>query len=460
MLLILTTTHRPATNLGFLLHKHPEKTQQFDLPFGRAYVFYPEATEESCTAALLLDIDPVGLTRRPHKQRSGFALYPFVNDRPYVASSFMSVALARVFGSALNGTSRTHPELVSQPLPLVATIAALPSRGGVDLLKRLFEPLGYKLETTSIPLDASFPAWGESNIFTVTLHHTLPLSRLLQHLYILIPVLDDEKHYWVGDEELQKLLEKGVGWLSEHPEREQIVKRYLRHQRSLARLASEHLAATTDTTPSEKPAQQEVEEPHGLHDARLDAVFGVLKASGAERVLDLGCGEGKLIERLVIDSQFGTIVGTDVSLRELERARKRLGPDRLPERVAKRVSLLHSSLLYRDLRLAGFDAAALVEVIEHLEPFRLATLERVLFEYTRPRTVVLTTPNRDYNAVWPWLEGGLRHPDHRFEWTRAEFRKWAERVAGTYGYTVEVGGIGPEVVLHGQPSHLGVFREA
>ena len=461
MLLTLTTTHQPATDLGFLLHKHPDKTQQFDLPFGRAHVFYPEATKERCTAALLLDIDPVGLTRRAHKQRSDFALYPYVNDRPYVASSFMSVAIARVFGSALNGTSRARPDLVDLPLPLEVTVAALPCRGGLSLLKRLFEPLGYDLETTGVPLDESFPEWGESSIFTVTLRHTLRLSQLLQHLYVMIPVLDDEKHYWVGDEELHKLLAKGEGWLSGHPEREGIIRRYLRHQRSLTRLAAEHLAVAAEPLPlGQEPLQPEVAEPVGLHDARLDAAFSALKASGAARVLDLGCGEGKLIKRLLTDPQFDTVVGTDVSLRELGRARKRLRLDELPERVAGRVSLLHASLLYRDPRLAGFDAAALVEVIEHLESFRLATFERILFGYTRLKTVVLTTPNRDYNAVWPGLKDGLRHPDHRFEWTRAEFHGWAERVAGTYGYTAEVSGVGPEIAPYGQPSHLGVFREA
>ena len=455
MLLTLTTTHSPATDLGFLLHKHPDKVQQFELPFGRAQVFYPKATEERCTAALLLEVDPVGLTRRAHQQRSDFALYPYVNDRPYVASSFMSVALARVFGSALNGVSKTRPELVKQALPLEATVAALPCRGGVDTLKCLFEPLGYDLTVTGIPLDPAFPAWGESNVFTLTLRHNLPLSRLLQHLYILIPVLDDEKHYWVGDEEVQKLLVKGADWLAEHPEREWIVRRYLKHQRSLTRLADEHFAVE-DLTLERPQAAVKVDR---LHDERLETVFNLLKASGAARVLDLGCGEGKLLGRLLAEPQFKRIVGTDVSLRELGWAHKRLHLDDLPERAAKRVSLLHSSLLYRDARLRGFDAAALVEVVEHLEPARLEMFEQILFGYTKPQTVVLSTPNRDYNAVW-WDLKGLRHPDHRFEWTRAEFRSWAERVAQTYGYTVALSGIGPTQNPLGQPSQLGVFRAA
>ncbi len=509
VLLTLTTTYRPATDLGFLLHKHPEKMQTFALPFGQAHVFYPEASAERCTAALLLKVDPVALTRRAHRARADFALYPYVNDRPYVASSFVSVALARVFGSALNASCKTHPDLALRALPLTATLAALPCRGGEALLKRLFGPLGYDLEVQNVPLDPVL-GWGESDLFTVTLRHTLPLAQLLCHLYVLVPVLDDEKHYWVGDEELRKLLEKGEGWLAGHPQREQIVKRYLKHQRSLTRVASEHFATEgladghfgsspdvegvvaessdadiSDTqnpvaekprlktgTPTPKADSVEAEEPDrgwvsdpklrvggGLHSERLEAVFGALKASGAGRVLDLGCGEGKLVTLLLGDAQFSEIVGTDVSLRGLERARRYLRLDER-EHVARRVSLLHTSLLLRDPRLLGFDAAALVEVIEHLEPDRLPTFERVLFGYMRPKTLVLSTPNREYNAVWPGLGGGFRHPDHRFEWTRAEFLDWAERVAGAYGYTVSVGGVGPALPPYGQPSQLAVFREA
>ena len=413
------------------------------------------------------------------------------------------MALARVFGSALNASSKTHPELALRALPLTATLAALPCRGGEVLLKRLFEPLGYDLVVQNVPLDPVLD-WGESDVFTVTLRHTLPLAQLLRHLYVLIPVLDDEKHYWVGDEELRKLLQKGEGWLSGHPEREQIVKRYLKHQRSLTRVVNEHFTTeppagerfssdsaaevlNTKTSDAEnvdadsvvaKIAGPAVDldadentvalEPgtdpmrsgrKGLHAERLEVVFGVLKASGAARVLDLGCGEGKLSRLLLNDAQFSAVVGTDVSRRELERARKHLRLDD-HERLAKRMTLLHTSLLYRDPRLLGFDAAALVEVVEHLEPARLKVFERVLFGYTRPKTLVLSTPNREYNAVWPGLRGGFRHPGHRFEWTRTEFRGWAERVAGAHGYTVTVSGVGPVAPPYGQPSQLAVFREA
>ncbi len=448
MLLTVSTTRHPATDLGFLLHKHPDRLQTFTLPFGHAHVFYPHADAARCTAALLLDIDPVGLTRPAG--RADFALYPYVNDRPYLASSFMSVALARVFGSALNGLCATRPELLSEALPLSATLAALPCRGGPEVLERLFVPLGYTVRAERVPLDPASPEWGDAGLYTVTLEHTLPLAHLLRHLYVLVPVLDDEKHYWVGDEEVAKLLGKGAGWLEAHPERDDITRRYLKHQRNLARAANEQLGTVRDLPETEPLSPR-------LHDERLDAIFTALKASGAASVLDLGCGEGRLTEKLLAEPQFTRVVGTDVSLRALERARRRLRLGERPE-GDKRLTLLHSSLLLRDARLTGFAASALVEVLEHLEPTRLETFERLLFGYLKPKTVVLSTPNREYNAVWPGLGGGLRHPDHRFEWTRAEFKTWAERVAAAYEYGVALSGVGAGLEPYGQPSQMAVFR--
>src|SRR5690348_13625783 len=234
MLLTIRTTHTPATDLGYLLHKNPARVQSFEQSFGRAHVFYPEASDEACTAALLLDVDPVGLVRgRRGSRGEGGALQQYVNDRPYVASSFLSVAIADVFGTAMAGRSKERPALADTPIPLSARIAVLPCRGGEDLLRRLFEPLGYAVSATQHPLDETNAEWGPSRYFTVELTATTRLSELLSHLYVLIPVLDDEKHYWVGAEEVDKLLRHGEGWLAAHPEREMITRRYLRHRRSL-----------------------------------------------------------------------------------------------------------------------------------------------------------------------------------------------------------------------------------
>jgi len=378
MLLTITTTHSPARDLGFLLHKHPDRVQSFDLPFGRAHVFYLEASDERCTAAMLLDVDPVGLVRTRRGPGGGaFLLRQYVNDRPYVASSFLSVAISRVFGTAMSGRCADRPVLVDQAIPLTARLSVLPCRGGEHLLRRLFEPLGYTVDTVGHPLDPNNPDWGLSPYHTVELRGTCRLADLLTHLYVLIPVLDNDKHYWVGSDEVEKLLGKGEGWLAAHPERELITRRYLKSQPSLAKLALDRLIEEESPDDEEVATRQAgeesaVETPICLNDRRLEAVIDALRSSGACQVIDLGCGEGRLLRLLLNEKRFDRVVGMDVSHRALERAKRHLRWDRLSPAKRQRIELLHGSLMYRDQRLAGFDAAACVEVIEHLDRPRLA----------------------------------------------------------------------------------------
>jgi 3' terminal RNA ribose 2'-O-methyltransferase Hen1 len=461
MLLTISTTHQPATDLGFLLHKHPDRIQTFEMSFGSAHVFYPQVGEERTTAALMLEVDAVGMVRGKSRDQS-FLLSQYVNDRPYVASSFMSVAISQIFGSALGGRCKDRSELVNTPIPLTARIDVLPVRGGEGFVQRIFEPLGYMVEAEKHPLDEQFPEWGESLYFSVTISGTKTLSELLSHLYVLIPVFDNEKHYYVGGDEIEKLLSKAGDWLADHPEKDLITKRYLRHRSSLYRQALARLVEEESVEVEEEQPEAVVEEPVevvSLNEQRHGTVLAALKGSGARSVLDLGCSEGRFLRRLLDDRQFERIVGMDVSVVALQRAAQRIGYERLPPRQRERIELIHGSLIYRDERLAGFDAAAVIEVIEHLDPPRLSALERVLFEFARPKTVVVTTPNREYNVVWESLPAGkLRHGDHRFEWTRAEFQEWAGRVAPQYGYRVRFVNIGPVDESVGAPTQMGVFE--
>jgi 3' terminal RNA ribose 2'-O-methyltransferase Hen1 len=465
MLLTLTTTRAPATDLGYLLHKNPARPQSFPLAFGQAHVFYPEASAERCTAALLLDVDPVALVRdRRGPAGAGRQLEQYVNDRPYVASSFLSVALAQVFASALAGRSKERQELADAAIPLEARVSALPCRGGEAMLRRLFEPLGYAVGAERHPLDPHFPEWGEGPYFAVTLAARCRLADLLSHLYVLVPVLDNDKHYWVGDDEVEKLLRHGEGWLPAHPDRELIARRYLRHQHGLTRAALARLTEEDDPDPDATGAEQaasldRLEERVSLNRQRLEAVAAALKEAGARRVLDLGCGEGRLIGLLLADPAFEEVVGVDVAMRPLEIAAERLHLDRLPEAKRQRVRLLQGSLTYRDRRLEGYDAAAVVEVIEHLDPPRLAAFGRAVFAFARPGAVVLTTPNVEYNAKFEGMApGSLRHRDHRFEWTRAEFQSWAAGVARDFGYSVDYRPVGPEDPALGPPTQMAVFK--
>ena len=460
MLLTIATTHAPATDLGYLLGKNPARTQSFPLNFGQAHVYYPVATDEQCTAALLLDVDPVGLVRRP---RGIEGLAQYTNDRPYVASSFLGVAIGKVYRGALSGRCKERPALAEQALPLEATLSVVPTRGGDRFVRALFEPLGYEVTVQRHALDADYTDWGDSVYATLTLRGTVRLQALLRHLTVLIPVLDDAKHYWVGQDEIEKLLTRGEGWLATHPERDAIAERYLKHRRSLTRAALERLAdeyePDADATEASNEREEEtLERPLSLNDRRIEAVVTALRRNGVRRVVDVGCGEGKLLRALLRDSTFERIVGMDVSMTALERAKARLHFDNLGDRQKARLDLFQGSLTYRDERLSHFDGACAVEVIEHIEEPRLTAFEHTLFHAARPGCVVVTTPNVEYNAKFESLPAGaMRHRDHRFEWTRAQFERWAQGVAERNGYTVSFEPIGDEAPQLGAPTQMGVF---
>jgi 3' terminal RNA ribose 2'-O-methyltransferase Hen1 len=469
MLLTLTSTTVPARDLGHLLRKHPDRLQTFALGFGAAHVFYPEASDDRCTAALLLDVDPVGLVRgRPTSTDDGGLVDAYVNDRPYVASSFLSVAIARVLGAGLGGRSEPA-ELAARELALQARVSPVrvafrdAPGDGEDLVQRLFAPLGYDVRVEPVAVPVAAHAGRHASI---ALTASTTLQRLLAHLYVLIPVLDDEKHYWVGEAEVEKLFRHGGDWLAAHPDRELIARRYLRRAPKLARSAIARLAALDDADEStaagdagtEGREQTVVEKPLRLQDRRIAAVLDALHRAGARSVVDLGCGDGDLVVALARDASVERVAGSDVSVRELERAKERLDRALMPASRRERIGLFQSSVLYRDARVAGFDAAALLEVVEHLEPGRLPAFARAVFGAAHPKTVVVTTPNREYNARFPALAGGkLRHADHRFEWTRAEFRDWAETTASAYGYTVAYGDVGDADAALGAPTQMAVF---
>ncbi|SOD82010.1 3' terminal RNA ribose 2'-O-methyltransferase Hen1 [Streptomyces sp. Ag109_G2-15] len=468
------TAALPATDLGFLLHKHPDKAQKFSTSYGTAHVFYPEADAERCTAALLLEVDTVALVRRGKgKGRGGApdaALAQYVNDRPYAASSLLAVALSGVFSSALRGVCNARPERAAAPLPLRIEVPALPARGGPDLVRQLFEPLGWAVTADPVALDTEFPEWGDSRYVRLVLEsEKLTLAEALRHLYVLLPVLDDAKHYWVSSDEVDKLLRAGDGWLPGHPEQKLITSRYLSRRWSLTRQAMERLElvrlAEADDSEVESidnavEEESEAEEkPTPLAVQRREAILAALRASGAARVLDLGCGQGQLVQELLKDVRFSEVVGVDVSVRALTIASRRLKLDRMGERQAARVKLFQGSLAYTDNRLKGYDAAVLSEVIEHLDLPRLPALEYAVFGHARPRTVLVTTPNVEYNVRWETLPAGhVRHGDHRFEWTREEFRTWSATIAERYGYEVEFAPVGPDDPEVGPPTQMALFH--
>ncbi|MGQ0466424.1 MAG: 3' terminal RNA ribose 2'-O-methyltransferase Hen1 [Sporichthyaceae bacterium] len=468
MLLTLSTTMPQAADLGYLVHKHPDRAQAFDTAAGTAHVFWPEASAERATVALLLEVDPIALVRGKGGRDQGFALAQYVNDRPYAASSMLSVALSKVFRTAMTGRCDARPELAAIPIPLEVRLPALPSRGGSDLVERLFAPLGWTVEATRLALDPEVPEWGPSRYADVLLRGELRVAEALSHLYVLMPVLDDGKHYWVSQDEIEKLMRTAGAWLPAHPERELITRRYLSHQKDLWQSAIARLAEVDDAAPESLDnavpveADEDAEEKRTpLAQLRAGAVVAALRSEGARSVVDLGCGEGALLRALIADPTFVEILGVEVSHRALAIAHRRLNFDRMPDGKRARIELIQSSATYRDDRLAGKDAVVLMEVIEHVDLPRLPALVRAVFAHARPRTVVVTTPNVEHNVRYEFLApGAMRHPDHRFEWTRAEFRTWSEEVAAGHGYGVRYLPVGEDDPEVGPPTQLAVFRRS
>lgn len=506
MLLTITYEGQHTQDLGYLLHKHPDRAQQFELSYGKAYVFYPEVSDGRTTAALLLDIDPIDLAKGKPDSRDG-GLFDYVNDRPYASTSFLSTAISRVFGTAMGGRCSDKQELADTAIPLTAQLFSLRDNGEEELARQLFEPLGYTVSAERTLLDDKFPEWGMSPYINLTVRGTVRLSELLNHLYVLIPVFDKQKHYYTAEAEIKKLLDHGEGWLSGHPYREKIARRYFPARGSYARRAIDILLAEECDAPdpddaidgesrtaaaecdkssadgrkaagtTERGGQEAEACPltkHGsrtdeedgetayspLNTLRLNAVRDAVLASGASTVIDLGCGECRLTSLLLNEPQIKQVTACDVSVAVLEKAAKRLHLDRMQPFRKNKLTLMQASLTYKDKRFEGFDCACVVEVIEHIEPMRIPAFERILFEFAAPRTVILTTPNREYNANYEAMqENTLRHGDHRFEWTRAEFAAWTKHICGRFGYRCEITGIGSHDEACGNPTQMGVFTK-
>ncbi|MFN8770422.1 MAG: 3' terminal RNA ribose 2'-O-methyltransferase Hen1 [Neisseriaceae bacterium] len=464
MLLSITTKYQPATDIGFLLHKNPQNLHTISLSFGTVYVFYPEVSLEKCTVAILVEVDPIALTRKKNLSSNSFALKPYVNDFPYVSSSLMSVAINKAFGTLLSGRSKHRQELVNLAMPFEVKLPVIRCSGGKELLYQLFEPLGYEVTLKQHVLDSMFSNWGNSPYYTVELKNNCTLRELLIHLYVLIPVLDNNKHYWISESEINKLVKYGEGWLPAHPEKNLITKRYLKNFKPYINVALERLSENNileydaDESDKIKVTEELLERNLNLNQQRLDWVLSKLKDYNVRKVIDLGCGEGNLLIKLLKDKSIDQITGCDISLKSLEIAENRLKIDDLPDIYKNKVNLFQSSLTYNDKRFYDYDAATLIEVIEHMNLDKLDFLKLTIFKFAKPGIVIITTPNVEYNSLFENLAPGkLRHNDHRFEWTRAQFANWSSEVAHQFNYSVTFYGIGNQDEQYGSPTQVGVF---
>lgn len=453
MLLTINYKGENTQDIGFLFHKNPSRPQEFEMTYGKAYVFYPEVSNKSTTIALLLDINPLDLARGKEEGEAR-GLFDYVNDRPYVASSFMSSTIANVFGTALSGKCKEKDELLEEKLDLTAKIHMLPCRGNKELIYKVFEPLGYKIEVQTFLSDEAFKEWGESKYINLTLSNNIRLQDLLKHIYVLIPVFDNQKHYYMGKDEVDKLLRHGESWLKEHPHSKIIIKRYFENKKSYINKVTKQIGEENGSEENKKVSEEKLT----LNRERLNAVVNTIKEYNGKKVLDLGCGEGRLIKLLLKDRGIEKITGVDVSISTLDRAKTKLKIHDLPEKIKGKLKIIQSSALYYDKRFLEHDTICLVEVIEHLDLSRLEALENVVFKLVHPKNIIITTPNIEYNVNYINLgENSLRHGDHRFEWTEKEFINWSNTICNKYGYKVEFKYIGEEDKNRKTPTQMGVF---
>jgi hypothetical protein len=240
---------RASDRPGYLLHKHPDRAQSFAVAAGQAHVFYPEAAPERCTAALLLEVDPIGLVRGHKGQDKDIALGQYVNDRPYAASSMLAVAIKEAFRTALTGRCDARPALAASRIPLAIHVPALRCRGGDALAAAPLRPPRLDRRGDQKPPDPA--RVGRLPVPRPAADRRAPAGGRAQPPVRLLPVLDDAKHYWVSTEEVDKLIRAGGDWLAGHPEKELITRRYLSHQKKLTRSALARLAEADDTEPEE-----------------------------------------------------------------------------------------------------------------------------------------------------------------------------------------------------------------
>lgn len=470
MFMSIRVTGEGARDLSYLLQKHPENIVERGTTIVKTQCFFPRYDETNVEFVVTGSMNPIDLVR---KERMG-QLDEYVNDRPYVASSYFVTAFREALSSALNGKCAEKPDLVSKVWDLSITVPAIrnpPPRNEKDgtcsseFLAALFTPLGWSVTTTRGHADDRFPEWGESHIVSVTLSGLFPLMTALRHLFILLPVVDKTKHHAVDLQEAQKLISKGEGWLETHPMKAAIIGRYLGYKKKLVDAATAGLEApeTEEEIEEEEaePAPAATEEARfpSLHIQRHEAVIARMVFDGVfdgvtGSLCDLGCGEGRFIQHLYDQAAErkwipAKIVGVDPSRFALRWARRKLKSDS--------VKLLQGSALFRDARLHGFDAMVAIEMIEHIDPERLPDFEQAVFGDYKPKRFYLTTPNREFNAVFGIPDGELRHRDHRFEWTRDEFKDWCEHIFDQYNYTTEFFGVGQEDETYGQPSQGVVF---
>ena len=473
MHLILKASGEGADIVSHLLSKNPNNVYDRTDKGVRVRMVYTTATERETEVLMHAEPDPVDLVRGTP---DGYDITQYINDREFVTSSLFCSYIRSALGTALNGKPKeAYARWVGHPFDMELSFGPVASDLPDRAIEELFSPLGYAVTLERDELTYTFDLKKKSTVRRIILRGQVTVQNALRQLFLLIPVLDNYKHYFISEDEIDKIKRYGEGWLDSHPLKEMIIKRTLRfaelirqyeRQEGALSAPAEAVNAEEDNVSTEgkgdgidDPSLQE-DPPVRLNELRYRAITDVVAGLPLKRrIVDMGAGEGKLSARLAYIPGVESILAVEPSGQSRLRAMERFA--KLEERsgIAAMPEPIIGSLFYFDEQLQNQDVMILCEVIEHIDAYRLnGIMDTIMNEY-QPEVLLVTTPNKEYNQVYAMERESFRHHDHRFEWTRAELAAQCEMWTKQAEYTFEIRGIGEYAEGFGQPTQLVIFRK-
>ncbi|WP_342431763.1 3' terminal RNA ribose 2'-O-methyltransferase Hen1 [Neobacillus sp. FSL H8-0543] len=443
MQLSLTVRGTGAETVSYLIAKNPTNLYERNEKGFKVRLVYPTFTNDEAEFLIYVQPDPIDLARNSAEK---YDITSYINDREFAVSSIFVSAIRKALGTALNGKpDEEYTEWVDHPFVMELNFGPVATDLNDREIEDLFKPIGYKVTIESGV--STFREKSSAKFITITGEQTV--QNALKHISTLIPVIDNYKHYFIDEREVEKLDRYGDDWLESHPAKLLILKRALRYQSLIVKSKFYHREQSTKGI---------VEQPKvRLNEQRYDAIVNYIKGlPNRETIVDLGAGEGKLSVQFGFIDGVKEILSIEPSSKSRVKAIKRFQEENDKERYIEPKSLA-GSLYYFDERLQNKDIIVLCEVIEHIDEHRLPNIFKTIVNDYRPRILIVTTPNQEYNVVYE-MDDEMRHDDHRFEWTRAEFREKCEQWTKDSSYQVSFQGIGEEIESYGQPTQMAIFR--
>jgi len=422
MQLSIYTKNPHARAISHLLAKNPATVYERQVKGHAVRFVYHKMTDDELYASIFVTPDSLALV----KDNEAFDITHYINDREFAVSTIFLSLIRSALGTALNGKPKEeYIQFAAMDFPFTFEFGPISSRLTDEEIRNIWEPLGYEV-TINTMTDAKRARF-------LTLTNTITLKKALQQIFILIPVMDDYKHYFIDEAERERLENYGEGWLETHPMREFIYKKALRFKQLYM---------------SEEENEQKVNKP-SLNTRRYETIADAVTALKPKTVIDMGAGEGKLSMLLAQIDSITNLYSVDPSNHALARMQKRFAD----QQFAAAPIIKWGSLYYEDKEFTEADVFILCEVIEHIDEERLPQIMHLITQNYTPKHLIITTPNAEYNTVYE-LEV-MRHDDHRFEWDRKQFEAWCKAVAPNYDLQFE--GIGSVHEQYGAPTQMCIM---